>query len=101
MFVTYLQSRGPLVLEHVEADAAQTVNVGVVERGQKAHLGGAHGVVFGQKELQAEHPALKGGFRRPGNHHCKVARVVGENRAEESRSKFWELFSGYFKLVRE
>jgi hypothetical protein len=40
--------------EHVEADAAEPVDVGVVDLGQEAHLGGRHGVVFRQEELELE-----------------------------------------------
>jgi hypothetical protein len=33
-----LQGRAPLVLEDVQADAAQLVNIGVVDLGQETHL---------------------------------------------------------------
>jgi hypothetical protein len=41
-----LQRRAPLVLENVEADAAQLVNVGMVDLCQKAHFGGCKEVTY-------------------------------------------------------
>jgi len=49
-----LQRGRPLVLEDVEADAAQLVDVGVVNARQEAHLGRRHGVVGRQEQLQLE-----------------------------------------------
>ena len=52
-----LQRRAPLVLEDVKADAAQFVNVGVVDLGEEAHLGWRHRIVLRQEELQFEDAA--------------------------------------------
>lgn len=49
-----LEGRGPLVLEDVEADAAQLVDVGVVDLGQEAHFRGRHWVVVWEEELELE-----------------------------------------------
>lgn len=43
-----------LTLENVKANAAQPVDVGVVDLGKKANLGRSHGVVVRQEELQLE-----------------------------------------------
>ena len=40
-----LKSRRPVVLEHVQADTAESVDVRVVDAGQEAYAGWAHGVV--------------------------------------------------------
>lgn len=40
---------GRLTLQHVETDAAQLVDVGVVDFGQESHLGWRHGVVVGEE----------------------------------------------------
>lgn len=44
-----LQGGGPLVLEDVEADAAELVDVRMIHLGQEADLGGSHRVVRGEK----------------------------------------------------
>lgn len=41
-------------LQDVEADTAQLVDVGVEDLGQEANLGGDHGVVVGEEELEFE-----------------------------------------------
>lgn len=41
-------------LQDVEADTAQLVDVGVEDLGQEANLGGDHGVVVGEEELELE-----------------------------------------------
>jgi hypothetical protein len=46
-----------LTLEDVEADAAQSVDVGVVDLGEEAHLGRGHGVVVGKEQLELEDAA--------------------------------------------
>jgi hypothetical protein len=38
--------------QDIEADTAELVNVGVVDLGQEADLGGGHGVLLGQKQFQ-------------------------------------------------
>jgi hypothetical protein len=50
-------SRGRLTLEHVEANAPQSVNVGVVDLGEKADLGRGHGVVVREEQLELEDAA--------------------------------------------
>lgn len=54
MLVSYsLQTweKATLTLEDIEANAAQPVDIGVVDLGKEADLGGSHGVVVWQKEL--------------------------------------------------
>lgn len=46
-----------LTLEDVQTDAAQSVDVGVVDLGEEADLGRGHGVVIGEKELELEDAA--------------------------------------------
>lgn len=46
-----------LTLENVEANAAQPVDVGVVDLSQEAHFGRCHGVVVWKKELEFEDTA--------------------------------------------
>jgi hypothetical protein len=46
-----------LTLEDVEADATQSVDVGVVDLGQEAHLGRGHGIVVWEEELELEDAA--------------------------------------------
>lgn len=36
-------------LQHIQADASQSVDVGVVNFGEEADLGGSHGVVIGKE----------------------------------------------------
>jgi hypothetical protein len=43
-----------LTLEDVETNAAQSVNVGVVDLGKEADLGWGHGVVIWEEELELE-----------------------------------------------
>jgi hypothetical protein len=55
---TYVgQDGGRLTLEDVEANATQSVNVGVVNLGEEADLGRGHGVVVWEEELKLEHAA--------------------------------------------
>eukprot|EP01006_Ploeotia_vitrea_P044530 TRINITY_DN66836_c1_g1_i2.p1 TRINITY_DN66836_c1_g1~~TRINITY_DN66836_c1_g1_i2.p1 ORF type:complete len:150 (+),score=17.12 TRINITY_DN66836_c1_g1_i2:40-489(+) len=71
-----LQRRRPLVLEDVQADAAELVDVGVVDLGQEAHLGRHHWVVVAQIQLEFEQTTLVRGALRARDHHVKVAQVV-------------------------
>lgn len=48
----------------------------MVELGQKANLGGPHGVLSGQEELQAEEASLVGGVDGASDRHIEVAHVV-------------------------
>jgi hypothetical protein len=43
-----------LTLQDIQANATQTVNVGVVDLGQEADFGRSHRIVVGQEELEAE-----------------------------------------------
>jgi hypothetical protein len=58
---------GEGTFEHVEADAAEPVDVGVVDLSQETHLGRRHGVVFRKEELELEGAAccLRGWWRQP------------------------------------
>ena len=51
--------KGPCLrtLQDIEADAAELVDVGVEDFGEEANLGGRHGVVFGEKQLELEDAA--------------------------------------------
>ena len=49
-----LESRRPVVLQNVQADATQPVDVGVIDASQEAYPRRAHGVVVGQEELEVE-----------------------------------------------
>lgn len=48
-----LGGRSP-TLQHVQANAAQLVDVGVEDLGQEADLWGDHGVVVGEEEFELE-----------------------------------------------
>lgn len=71
-----LLSGGPVVLEDVKADSTESVNVGVVDLGQKADLRGAHWVVFGQEQLELEHATLVRALCGAVNGDIEVADVV-------------------------
>ena len=49
-----LKSRCPLILKDVQTDAAELVDVRVIDLRQKANFGGVHGVVLSKEELQFE-----------------------------------------------
>lgn len=48
-----------LTLQHVEADAAEPVNVWVVYLGEEADFGRSHGVVVWEEELELEAAACR------------------------------------------
>jgi hypothetical protein len=50
-------SVGHLTLQNIEANAAQPVDVGVIDLGQEADLGGCHRVVVWQEKLEFENAA--------------------------------------------
>ena len=81
-----LQRGRPLRLEHVQADAPQRVDVGVVDPRQEPRLGGAHRVVVGEEELQLEDAALVGRVLRPGELDVEVPVVVLVNSDLDPRS---------------
>lgn len=45
---------GRLTLQHVKADAAELVDVGVVDLGEETDLGGRHWVVIWEEEFEVE-----------------------------------------------
>lgn len=47
-------------LQHIQADAAEPVDVGVVDLGEEADLRWRHGVVVGEEELELEDAAWGG-----------------------------------------
>lgn len=49
-----LESRRPVVLQNVQADATQPVDVGVIDASQEAYPRWAHGVVVRKEELEVE-----------------------------------------------
>lgn len=49
-----LKSWGPVVLENIKTDSAQSVDVGVIDAGQKSYAWRAHGIVVWQKKLELE-----------------------------------------------
>lgn len=55
--VTRIVAKFTLTLEDVEANAAQPVDVGMVDLGEEADLGRSHGVVVWQEELELEDTA--------------------------------------------
>lgn len=44
----------PLTLQDIQADTAKAIDVGVVDLGQEADLGGCHGIIVGKEELKTE-----------------------------------------------
>jgi len=71
-----LERGRPLVLEDIEADTAETINVGVVNLSEEADFGRDHGVVLGQEKLELEHAALVRRLGRTGDHNVEVSEVV-------------------------
>ncbi|KAI0564068.1 ubiquitin conjugating enzyme E2 [Gracilaria domingensis] len=70
-----LQGWAPLVLENVEADAAETIDVRVVDAGEKANFGRGHGVVFREEELELEATGGVRGLLRADDDDGKEAGV--------------------------
>lgn len=54
------QSRRPLVLQNVKADAARPTNVTVVDLGYKLYLGRRKGVVYRELDVEAKYTSLIG-----------------------------------------
>jgi hypothetical protein len=48
-----VDSDGP-TLQYVQADSTETIDVGVVDLGKEADLGGCHGIVVGQEQFELE-----------------------------------------------
>lgn len=46
-----------LTLQHVKADAAELVDIWVVDLGEKANLGGRHRIVIGEEEFEVKDTA--------------------------------------------
>jgi len=58
--VFQLAQRLPRTLENIQADPAQAVDVWVVNLGKESDLGGCHGVVIRQEQLELEDTAYSG-----------------------------------------
>jgi len=94
-----LKRGAPLVLQDVEADPAESVDVGMVDPRQESHLRGAverqvsnrpkcnrlirrmagkapHGVIFSQEELELEDASLIRRLRRASDNNIKVTQVI-------------------------
>ena len=54
---SYLQRRAPVVLQHIQAYAPKSVDVRVIDAGEKADARRAHGVVVGKEEFEMENTA--------------------------------------------
>mmetsp|Transcript_18048 Transcript_18048/g.68440 ORF Transcript_18048/g.68440 Transcript_18048/m.68440 type:complete len:218 (+) Transcript_18048:39-692(+) len=80
-----LQSWRPLVLQDVQADAAELVHVGVVDPREEPHLGWRHGIVRRQEQLQHEVPRSVWRLGWPGYHYAEVAQVVLIRRGADAR----------------
>jgi hypothetical protein len=48
-----------LTLQNIQADAAETVDVGVVDLGQETDFGRGHRIVVGQEQLKTEDATCK------------------------------------------
>lgn len=48
----YLQSWRPIILQYVKTDAAETVDVGVVDASEETYSGRAHGIVVWEEQFQ-------------------------------------------------
>ena len=87
-----LEGGAPLVLQDVEADAAQLVDVGVVNLRAEENLGWRHGVLLGQEELTVEEAAFIGSAGRSGQLHNEMSGVVfGRNRENSTDGVFCEI----------
>jgi len=49
-----LKGRRPVVLQHVQADATESVDVRVIDTGQEANPRGTHRIVIREEELEVE-----------------------------------------------
>ena len=72
-----LENGGPVAFQDVKADAAQLINVGVIDLCVEKHFGRAHRIVFGQKNLSLELSAFVRGIGRPADFDIEVSAVVG------------------------
>lgn len=50
-----LQGGAPVVLQHVQAYSPQSIDVRMIDSSEEADLGGGHGVVVGEEELEVEY----------------------------------------------
>ena len=71
-----LQSRGPLVLEDIEANSAKLVDVRVVDLGFEEDLWWDHGVLVWQEELAVENTSLVWCLSWAGNLDEEVSWVL-------------------------
>lgn len=70
-----LEGGRPFVFKNIEANAAESIDVGVVDLGAEEALGGNHGVVFRQEELKVEETTFVGGVCGTSNLHEEVSAV--------------------------
>lgn len=62
-----------LTLQHIKADAAELVDVGVVDLGEETDLGGRHWVIIWEEEFEVEDATWDVLVRfRPGKPHQDV-----------------------------
>lgn len=66
---TKVQDMGEHTLQDVQADAPQTVDVWVVDLGEKADLGWGHGVVVWEEEFKLENAAYQACQQRSEDFH--------------------------------
>lgn len=83
-----LQGGTPLVLEDVEADASESIDVGMIDFGDEAHLGRGHGVVLGEEQFQFEEAALEGGVFGAGDDDVEVPGVGLRGHGADARHRF-------------
>jgi len=83
-----LESGGPVALEHIQTDAAELVDVGVVDLGQEADLWWGHGVVVWEKELELEYASFIWRLRRAVYGDIEVSQVV----FMRDRADTWDRF---------
>ena len=57
-----LQGRAPLVLENVQADAAEAIDVGVVDLGAEEDFRWDHGILFREEKFSFEQTSSEGCF---------------------------------------
>lgn len=81
------QSRGPLVFENVETDAAVRVDVGVVDLGGEADLWGLEGVVCREVDRQEKDTVGVGAVRRSHNGSLPVEKIVSNGASGAGRGR--------------
>ena len=79
-----LESGAPLVLEDVKADAAELVDVGVVDLGEESHFRRFEWVAGGQEKLETETAAFIRGGRGPKDDNVEVSEILLRRRCANS-----------------